>query len=370
MDRERLTRLVKDPGTVDRTDLGDLRALTERYPWFSAAQLLQAKGQHASGDVLYDETLQRAAAQIPSRTQLFDLVNAEAKKAAPLTIVPKVEVVPETTAPVTEAPSPEPSAPVGSNATIETLKEDPAHVPAELPELPEVALVVPEQPEKGEVISSGTEEDPLERQILEAAFASAYDLTLVAPPPPPAPREVEAPAPVVAEKAPGPEELPAHTPEPAPTPVAERPARPLRGRMRFTDWLEAEDQPTSGSVPISEPTATTGVEAEDRPSPPVASTAPKRPSTPAETSALIDRFMQQETPEPKPKATFYTPQQAAKKSLDDTAGMVTETLARIYEKQGNLPKAIDAYYRLALKYPEKGAYFAALAKVLEEQSTK
>jgi cytochrome c-type biogenesis protein CcmH/NrfG len=50
--------------------------------------------------------------------------------------------------------------------------------------------------------------------------------------------------------------------------------------------------------------------------------------------------------------------------------MVTETLARIYEKQGNLPKAIDAYYRLALKYPEKGAYFAALAKVLEEQSTK
>jgi hypothetical protein len=229
---------------------------------------------------------------------------------------------------------------------------------------------VPEQPEKGEVISSGTEEDPLERQILEAAFASAYDLTLVAPPPPPAPREVEAPAPVVAEKAPGPEELPAHTPEPAPTPVAERPARPLRGRMRFTDWLEAEDQPTSGSVPISEPTATTGVEAEDRPSPPVASTAPKRPSTPAETSALIDRFMQQETPEPKPKATFYTPQQAAKKSLDDTAGMVTETLARIYEKQGNLPKAIDAYYRLALKYPEKGAYFAALAKVLEEQSTK
>ncbi|MFN9325115.1 MAG: hypothetical protein ACK6A5_06985, partial [Flavobacteriales bacterium] len=256
MDRERLTRLVKDPGTVDRMDLGDLRALTERYPWFSAAQLLQAKGQHASGDVLYDETLQRAAARIPSRTQLFDLVNAEAKKAAPLTIVPKVEVVPETTAPVTEAPSPEPSAPVGSNATIETLKEDPAHVPAELPELPEVALVVPEQPEKGEVISSGTEEDPLERQILEAAFASAYDLTLMAPPPPPAPREVEAPAPVVAEKAPGPEELPAHTPEPAPTPVAERPARPLRGRMRFTDWLEAEDQPTSGSVPISEPTAT------------------------------------------------------------------------------------------------------------------
>jgi tetratricopeptide (TPR) repeat protein len=47
--------------------------------------------------------------------------------------------------------------------------------------------------------------------------------------------------------------------------------------------------------------------------------------------------------------------------------LVTETLARIYEKQGNLQKAIDAYRKLALKYPEKSAYFAALSRSLEEQ---
>ncbi|MCB0815344.1 MAG: hypothetical protein KDB87_19545 [Flavobacteriales bacterium] len=70
------------------------------------------------------------------------------------------------------------------------------------------------------------------------------------------------------------------------------------------------------------------------------------------------------------KAEFFTPQQAAKRSLDDTSGLVTETLARIYEKQGNLPKAIDAYRRLGLKYPEKSAYFAALQKALEEQLNK
>ena len=46
------------------------------------------------------------------------------------------------------------------------------------------------------------------------------------------------------------------------------------------------------------------------------------------------------------------------------------TLARIYEKQGNLPKAIDTYRRLALKYPEKAAYFAALQKNLEDQQIK
>jgi cytochrome c-type biogenesis protein CcmH/NrfG len=50
--------------------------------------------------------------------------------------------------------------------------------------------------------------------------------------------------------------------------------------------------------------------------------------------------------------------------------MVTETLARIYVKQGNLPKAIDAYRRLALKFPEKSAFFAALSKELEGQLNK
>lgn len=370
MDRERLTRLVKDPGTVDRTDLGDLRTLTERYPWFSGAQLLQAKGQHASGDVLYDETLQRTAAQIPSRTQLFDLVNTEAKKAAPLTIVPKAEVVPETITPVVEEPSPAPSVTMELIATVEPLKEDPAPAPVERPELPEAALVVHEQPEAvAEIDPLKAEEDPLERQILEAAFASAYDLTLLAPPP--APRIEEKPVPEsLAPIVPEPVQAAVEPPAQEPAPVEIRPAKPLRGRMRFTDWLDAEAAQSTPAQPSDEqPSTPVATELEDMPLP-VTSTAPKRPSTPEETSALIDRFMQQETPVPKPKAAFYTPQQAAKKSLDDTAGMVTETLARIYEKQGNLPKAIDAYYRLALKYPEKGAYFAALAKVLEEQSTK
>ena len=39
-------------------------------------------------------------------------------------------------------------------------------------------------------------------------------------------------------------------------------------------------------------------------------------------------------------------------------------------KQGNVPKAIEAYRRLALKYPEKSAYFAALQKELEAQLNK
>ena len=42
----------------------------------------------------------------------------------------------------------------------------------------------------------------------------------------------------------------------------------------------------------------------------------------------------------------------------DTDEFITETLARIYMKQGLHQKSINAFKRLSLKYPEKSAYFA------------
>jgi hypothetical protein len=49
---------------------------------------------------------------------------------------------------------------------------------------------------------------------------------------------------------------------------------------------------------------------------------------------------------------------------------MTETLARIYEKQGLLKKAIFAYEKLSLKYPEKSTYFATQINRLKSQIEK
>ena len=355
---------MAEPGDVAREDLKDLHSLAEQYPWFAGAQLLRSIGEQRAGDVRSEETLHTAAVHVPSRRVLFDLVlKTGQEERAPLVLVRTEE-------------------PLSTETNKKDLKEELLHRASVLPPELQAPRVVPdpvlEIPEP-----TSTEPDPLELQIMEVARASAYDLT----------RDTDLPELPINTTSAGseksifdrsgidrelpPEESAADEVEAEPFIEKESVNVAPYGRvdlsstkLRFTDWLDQDRTGTSdkanlvpdtkGRIIEAQKPETTELKAEVT----VPSVFPKEP---VGTKDLIDRFIQQQNPAAATKVAFYTPQQAAKRSLDDSTGLVTETLARIYVKQGNLPKAIDTYHRLAIKYPAKSAFFAALAKELEGQ---
>ena len=83
---------------------------------------------------------------------------------------------------------------------------------------------------------------------------------------------------------------------------------------------------------------------------------------------LIDKFILENPSISRPKAEFYNPISVAQNSIIDQENIVSETLAKIYEKQGYFEKAISIYEKLGLKYPEKSRYFAAQIERLKEST--
>jgi len=84
---------------------------------------------------------------------------------------------------------------------------------------------------------------------------------------------------------------------------------------------------------------------------------------------LIDSFIANE----KGKITLsenptLTPDidEVSKEEKEEKEGYFTETLARIYIKQGRYSKALEIIHRLSLQYPKKNAYFADQIRFLEK----
>jgi len=85
---------------------------------------------------------------------------------------------------------------------------------------------------------------------------------------------------------------------------------------------------------------------------------------------LIDSFINSdkgkivlnETPELKPEAETPLPDDGK----ETEEGYFTETLARIYIKQGRYSTALEIIKRLSLQYPKKNAYFADQIRFLEK----
>ena len=119
------------------------------------------------------------------------------------------------------------------------------------------------------------------------------------------------------------------------TPVSED------SKMSFTSWLHQNNHAVSDEKKIS--------------------------PTQKHKEEIIDRFIETQPRISKPTAEFYSASKKAKESLDATRNPVSETLAKIYEAQGNYQKAIHVYHQLILNYPEKRRLFAPRIEELKNK---
>ena len=96
----------------------------------------------------------------------------------------------------------------------------------------------------------------------------------------------------------------------------------------------------------------------------------ERKSKPQQTD-LINKFIDKKTIISKPKKeVFFKAVDVARESLVENNELVTPTLAKVYLEQGHYPKAISAYEKLSLKYPEKNSFFANQIKLINKLKEK
>ena len=85
-------------------------------------------------------------------------------------------------------------------------------------------------------------------------------------------------------------------------------------------------------------------------------------------SRIIEKFIKEE-PQIKPqKSDKLSTENKAIKSSEDREELVTETLAAIYTQQMLYHKALNAYEKLILKFPEKSRYFADKIEDLKKKT--
>lgn len=419
MNAKQLLEWMRKPGMSGREGGAQLDSLLQSYPYFQTAHLLYIKNLHNQGSFLYNNQLKSAAIYVADRKVLYDLIKRkDAVEPVEETTVSKVEIalpVEEQKQEIKSAPPKFPEKrfvsnpdeweagmlrqlqllhhwrgkekeevkpkeeihPIANTTPAAEQNEVPKHeIPDAKDELNTLLYVLVEPGQSEDIGEELSEEpvaeienttaetkweihpvedskeekeeaqvhvevpqDPVQQDILVEAIHSVFEL------------EADDKLPDVSELKTVSENTINSEIEKALEPVKE--AQEINiGEMSFATWVASLKQ--NGPVKQTEEQ----------------SIAEQKPPVSSNGEELIERFIKEEPRIQVKKSGFFNPVNMAKKSVQESDEFITETLARIYAKQGNIPKAIRAYQKLSLKFPEKTAYFAALIEELKRTPNK
>ncbi len=315
MNKEEFNKILARPGGILDSDLPKLEGLCRDFPAFQTGQALLTLGYKKFSNVLFDRQLKRTAAGAVHRWILQSWIQESETQTTVKVGLIEIDPNHSETTKTEEAADKDNLA--TRTANEKTNQETLVHSAPPVASLQEINDSLSEKNEEAPLL------DLLEREIMIAAAQASI---LVQP---------------KRKRAENSEATPSET-------TANSDG--LKS-MSFTEWLQnfsTQERKLDFSKEV-----------------------PGKVSK-EEANSLIDGFIQKEPERMKPEPTpFYSPVNMAKQSVAEKEDFVTETLAKIYLKQGNFSKAIRIYETLSLKNPEKKLFFAAqIEKIKKEHLSK